>query len=226
MSSAAYIASFIDHTLLKPEAGPEQIRRLCEEARRWAFAAVCVNPVWVPLAADLLAGSGVRVASVCGFPLGANPTAVKVFEAGEALREGAAEIDMVMSIGDAKAGRWGRVMEDVAAVAQRVHEADGVLKVILECGLLTDTEKEQAARNAVRAGADFVKTSTGFLAGGATVEDVALLRRVVGTAVGVKAAGGIRTLGQARAMLAAGASRLGTSSGVRIVEEAAAGEHG
>ncbi len=216
------IAGFIDHTLLKPEAGPDAIGRLCQEARRYRFAAVCVNPIWVPLAADQLADTPVRVASVCGFPLGATPTSVKAFEAEQAMRDGAREIDMVISIGDAKTGRWGRVQEDIASVAARVHDGNGLLKVILECGLLTDLEKEEAARRAVAGGADFVKTSTGFLAGGATVEDVALLKRVVGAHTGVKAAGGIRTLGQARAMLAAGASRIGTSSGVRIMEEAEA----
>ena len=220
------IAAFIDHTLLKPEAGPDAIGRLCEEARRYRFAAVCVNPIWVPLAADLLADTPVRVDSVCGFPLGATPTPVKVFEAAQAMRDGAREVDMVISIGDAKAARWGRVQEDIAGVATRVHESDGLLKVILECGLLTQPEKEEGARRAAAAGADFVKTSTGFLAGGATVEDVALLKRVVGAGVGVKAAGGIRSLGQARAMLAAGASRLGTSSGVRIMEEAAKHRNG
>ncbi len=220
MNDLHELARSIDHTLLKAEATSEDIVRLCREAREWGFAAVCVNPVWVGLAVAELEGSGVGVATVCGFPLGASLTPVKVDEAERAVTSGAAEVDMVQQIGWAVEGRWDAVEEDIRAVASAVHAGGAVLKVILECGLLTDDAKERAARAAVAAGADFVKTSTGFLAGGATIHDVALLRKAVGGATGVKASGGIRSLGQARAMLAAGATRLGTSSGVRIMEEA------
>ncbi len=223
MNDLEFLARSIDHTLLKAEATSARIVKLCEEARRWGFAAVCVNPVWVELAAAELRDSGVAVATVCGFPLGASLTRTKVEEAGAAVAAGASEVDMVQQIGLAVEGRWEAVEADVRSVAEAVHAAGATLKVILECGLLDDAAKERAARAAAAAGADFVKTSTGFLAGGATVHDVALLRRAVGDGVGVKASGGIRTLGQARAMLAAGATRLGTSSGVRIMEEARQG---
>ncbi len=216
----AELARAIDHTLLKPEAGPEAIARLCEEARRWGFAAVCVNPVWVADAVRALEGTSVAVATVCGFPLGATTTAVKVAEAEEAARAGAAEIDMVLRIGHALAGLWDAVEADIAAVVEAAAGHGASVKVILECGLLDDGTKAEAARRAVGAGAAFVKTSTGFLAGGATVHDVALLKRAVAGRARVKASGGIRNLGQARAMLAAGADRLGTSSGVAILEEA------
>ncbi len=220
MNDLYELARSIDHTLLRAEATSEDIVTLCREARKWRFAAVCVNPVWVELAVAELEGSEVGVAAVCGFPLGASLTPVKVAEAARAVTSGAAEIDMVQQIGLAVEGRWDAVGEDVRAVAGAVHAGGAVLKVILECGLLSDDAKERSARVAVAAGADFVKTSTGFLAGGATIHDVALLRKVVGEAAGVKASGGIRSLGRARAMLAAGATRLGTSSGVRIMEEA------
>ncbi len=216
----AELARTIDHTLLAPEAGPEGIDRLCKEARVWGFAAVCVNPVWVPRATAALDGTAVGVAAVCGFPLGATTTACKAAEAAGAARDGASEIDMVLRIGHARAGLWDEVEADIRAVVEAAGEHGATVKVILECGLLDDEAKTEAAVRAVAAGAAFVKTSTGFLAGGATVHDVALLRRAVDGKARVKASGGIRTLGQARAMLAAGADRLGTSSGVAILEEA------
>jgi len=182
--------------------------------------------VWVETAARELHGSPVTVAAVCGFPLGATTTEVKLFEARQALERGAAEIDVVIGIGWVREGHWPVVEDELAAVASAVHEGGGRLKVILECGLLERSQKVEAARRAVSAGADYLKTSTGFLAGGATVEDVTLLRGVAGSAAGVKASGGIRSLDQARAMLEAGADRLGTSSGVRIMEEARDRLHG
>jgi len=214
------LAALIDHTLLKPEATPQQIAQLCAEAREHRFAAVCVNPVYVPLAADLLAGSEIEVATVVGFPLGATPTAVKVFETLQAIQGGATEIDMVLPIGLLKAGRYDKVAQDINAVAQAAHAAGAIVKVILETALLTDEEKIAACLLSKHAGADFVKTSTGFGPGGATVEDVALMRRIVGPHLGVKAAGGIRTFAQAKAMVEAGANRLGASAGVRLVAEA------
>ncbi len=219
-SNLAEIARTIDHTLLKPEAGPDAIDVLCREALEWGFAAVCVNPCWVSRAARALEGSGVAVATVCSFPLGAGLTETKAAEAAASVAAGAREVDMVLNIGLARSGLWDQVEQDIAAVVRAA--GDALVKVILECGLLDDTQKEEAARRAVAAGAAFVKTSTGFLAGGATVHDVALLKRVIDGRAEVKASGGIRSLGQARAMLAAGASRLGTSSGVTIMEEARA----
>ncbi len=218
----AELARTIDHTLLRPEAGPEAIDTLCREAMQWGFAAVCVNPCWVPRAARLLDGSGVAVATVCSFPLGAGLPEAKAAEAAAAVAAGAAEVDMVLNIGLARSGLWDEVERDVAGVVRAAAGGGALVKVILECGLLQDDQKQEAARRAVAAGAAFVKTSTGFLAGGATVHDVALLKRVVEGRAQVKASGGIRSLGQARAMLAAGASRLGTSSGVAIMEEARA----
>lgn len=214
------LAALIDHTLLKPEATPQQIAQLCAEAREHRFAAVCVNPVYVPLAADLLADSEIEVATVVGFPLGATPTAVKVFETLQAIQDGATEIDMVLPIGLLKAGRYDKVAQDINAVAQAAHAAGAIVKVILETALLTDEEKIAACLLSKHAGADFVKTSTGFGPGGATVEDIVLMRRVVGPHLGVKAAGGIRTFAQAKAMVEAGANRLGASAGVRLVAEA------
>ncbi len=214
------LARYIDHTLLRPEATAADIDRLCDEAREWRFAAVCVNPCWVERAVARLEGSGVAVATVCGFPLGAALTEIKAAEAARAAAAGAREIDMVQNLGWARAGEWAAVERDVAAVVAAAAAHGAEVKVILECGLLSDGEKEEAARRAVAAGAAWVKTSTGFLAGGATVHDVALLARTVAGRARVKAAGGIRTVGQARAMLAAGASRLGTSAGVAIVRGA------
>ena len=222
------LARLIDHTALKPDTTEARIRTLCEEARRYGFAAVCVNPCYVPLASELLQGSEVAVCTVVGFPLGANRTAIKAAEAEQAIRDGAAELDMVQNIGLLKSGRLREVLEDIRAVVEVARAArppagrDRILvKVILETALLTDAEKETACRLALEAGADFVKTSTGFAGGGATVEDVALMRRVVGDRMGVKASGGIRTRAQAEALVAAGASRLGTSAGVALVQDGA-----
>lgn len=211
------VASLIDHTNLRPEATPSQIVRLCEEAREFGFAAVMVNPCYVALACDQLRGTQVKVATVVGFPLGATFTTVKVWETREALELGAREIDMVMNIGWLKAGAKQDVRSDIRAVAEVVHPGGALLKVILETGLLTKDEKLSACEISEGAGADFVKTSTGFLGGVATVEDVALMRGAV--RIGVKASGGIRTATDARRMIEAGADRLGTSSSVKIVAE-------
>jgi deoxyribose-phosphate aldolase len=211
----ADLARFIDHTLLKPEATAADIRRLCAEARAHGFAAVCVNGARVPLAAELLAGSEVKVAAVAGFPLGAMGTATKCREVEELVRLGAHEVDMVLPVGHLKEGDDAYVRQDVAAVVQAA--AGRPVKVILETCLLTDDEKVRACRLCVEAGAAFVKTSTGFNQAGATLADVALMKRTVGDACRVKAAGGVRDAATARAMIAAGAARLGTSSGVLIV---------
>lgn len=216
------LAQKIDHTLLKPEASRGQIVRLCEEAVAFGFAAVCVNPLWVEEAVRALTGTQVKVATVVGFPLGATPTRCKVYEAEQALQRGAQELDMVASLGLVKSGELTHAQEDIAQVAEAAHAVGAVLKVILETHLLSDEEKACLAKAAVAAGADFLKTSTGFLGGGATPEDVALLRRLAPPGVGVKASGGIRSFAQAQAMLAAGATRLGTSSGVAIIQEARA----
>jgi deoxyribose-phosphate aldolase len=218
--STAALAACIDHTLLKAGSTPDQIDRLCDEARRFRFAAVCVNPAFAGRAAEALDGSGVRTACVVGFPLGATSPEVKAFEAGHALRAGACEIDMVADLGSLRGGDHLQVAQDLLAVLHEVHAAGGLVKVILEMGLLTLDEKVVACLLAAHAGADFVKTSTGFGPGGATAEDVALMRFVVGPGIGVKAAGGVRTRGQALAMIAAGANRIGTSAGVQIVQEA------
>ena len=211
------VASIIDHTNLRPEATPSQIVKLCEEAREFGFGSVMINPCYVLLASSQLRGSDVKVGVVVGFPLGATLTSVKVFETGEALKLGAREIDMVMNIGALKAGEREVVQSDIRAVADIVHSHGALLKVILETGLLTNDEKVLACELSEKAGADFVKTSTGFLGGVATVEDVALMRRAV--KIGVKASGGIRTASDAKAMIEAGANRLGTGSGVKIVSE-------
>lgn len=219
MNKAA-IARLIDYTLLKPDATPAQIERLCDEARQHRFATVCVHPVYVTLAAEKLAGSEVAVGSVAGFPFGATTTSVKVCEARQAIADGASEIDMVLHIGALKAGDYARVQADIAAVAAACHEGHALLKVILETALLDDAQKVIACQLAQAAGADFVKTSTGFAGGGATVADVRLMRQTVGLAMGVKAAGGIRTYADALAMIEAGANRIGTSAGVQIIEQA------
>ncbi|HXW61149.1 MAG TPA: deoxyribose-phosphate aldolase [Candidatus Acidoferrales bacterium] len=211
------VASLIDHTNLRPEATPDQIVRLCAEAREFGFGAVMINPCYVALAGDQLRGGQVKVGAVVGFPLGATLTIVKVLESQEALKLGAREIDMVMNIGWLKAGEKEDVRSDIRAVAEVVHPAGALLKVILETGLLTTDEKLLACEISEGAGADFVKTSTGFLGGVATVEDVTLMRGAV--RIGVKASGGIRTAADARKMIEAGADRLGTSSGVKIVAE-------
>ena len=213
------VAGSIDHTLLKPEAAREQIIRLSEEAAFFGFAAVCINPCWINLAVSILRSTPVKVATTIGFPLGANHTSVKRFEAAEALRVGATELDMVMNIGALKSGDRGIVQADIAAVAEVAHKHGATLKVILETHLLTLEEKILACELCLAAKADFVKTSTGFTGGGATADDVALMRGVVGHRARVKASGGIRTAAAARAMIEAGADRLGTSNGVAIVQE-------
>ena len=217
------LAALIDHTALKPETTPEQIEQLCREALQFNFAAVCVNPVYVPLAAQRLHHSDVKVCTVAGFPLGANVSEVKVGEALMAIQQGAHEIDMVLWVGGLKAGKDAEVQEDVAAMARACHDNQSILKVILECALLTDDEKRRACEICVRAGANLVKTSTGFGPGGANVEDVRLMSRMVQPhGLGVKAAGGIRTYSDALAMIEAGATRLGASASVKIIEEARA----
>jgi deoxyribose-phosphate aldolase len=220
MIQAEEIARTIDHTLLKPEATPEQVQKLCDEAKAYQFASVVINPVYARLAAQLLENSNVKVCVVVGFPLGAHLTRVKVFETEQALNDGATEVDMVINIGALKAKENELVERDIAGVVQMAHSRNALVKVIIETALLTDEEKIRACQLAQKAGADFVKTSTGFSSGGATVEDVALMRRVVGPNVEVKAAGGIKTLADAQNMIAAGATRLGASAGVKIVQEA------
>lgn len=212
------IAACIDHTLLKPETTPAQVEALCEEARQYHFASVCVNPTHVRLAVRLLRKSGVKVCTVAGFPLGASTPEMKAFEAEQAIAQGAGEIDMVINIGAVKAGDDKLVARDIRTVARVVHAAGKILKVILETALLTDDEKRRASLIVKRAGADFVKTSTGFSTSGATVADVRLMRETVGPKMGIKAAGGVRTLADAEAMLDAGATRLGTSAGVAIMK--------
>lgn len=212
------IASFIDHTLLKPEASEADILKVCAEAAEYRFKSVCVNPIWVKTVKTALKGSGVLTCSVVGFPLGATPTDVKTFEARGAVLDGADEIDMVINIAAARAGDKGALVEDITAVAEAVHASDAVLKVIIETALLDDAQKVLACEAAVEAGADFVKTSTGFNGGGATAEDIALMRRTVGPDLGVKASGGVRSLADAQAMIAAGATRIGASSGISIVK--------
>ena len=213
------ITAFIDHTLLKPEATVGQIEGLCQEARRYDFAAVCVNPIHVKLASELLQGTGVEVCTVVGFPLGATLTGVKVFETEQVIKKGATEVDMVINIGALKEGNTKLVEQDIAAVTETAHQNDAICKVIIETALLTDEEKVQACQLAKKAGADFVKTSTGFSSGGATVEDVTLMHQTVGPEVRVKAAGGIKNLADAYKMVAAGATRLGVSAGVTIAQE-------
>ena len=215
-SSGMEMAAYIDHTLLKPEATPEQIDTLCDEAKEHHFYSVCVNSSWTAHCARRLRGSPVKVCAVVGFPLGAMDSRSKAFEARHAVEEGAQEIDMVINVGALKAGRLDKVEEDIRAV-RRACRNPMLLKVIIETALLTDEEKVIACKLAQKAGADFVKTSTGFSKAGATVEDVALMRRTVGPKMGVKAAGGVRSGEDARRMIAAGATRLGTSSGVVIV---------
>ncbi|WP_369799592.1 deoxyribose-phosphate aldolase [Chloroflexus sp. Y-396-1] len=212
------MASLIDHTLLKPEATVEQIDRLCNEAKQYRFASVCVNPRYVERCARALAGSPVRVCTVIGFPLGATTTKVKVFETVQAIGHGAHEVDMVMAIGALRGREYHVVADDIRAVTDAAHASGVLVKVILETGLLTDIEKIAACILAVRAGADFVKTSTGFGPGGATVADIRLMRAVVGPTIGVKASGGIRSLTMAQELIAAGATRIGTSAGVAIVQ--------
>lgn len=216
--TARDMAQFIDHTLLKPEATRDDIRKLCAEAAQYQFASVCVNPVWVKDAAQFLCGSGVEVCTVVGFPLGATSTDVKVYEARRCIFDGATEVDMVMQIGRLKSGDYDQVEEDIYQLSEACHQEGVLLKVIIETALLTDEEKVKASLLCRCAGADYVKTSTGFSKGGATVKDVALMRRVVGPEMGVKAAGGVRDFEGAQQMLAAGATRIGASVGVKIVQ--------
>jgi deoxyribose-phosphate aldolase len=213
-------ASLIDHTLLKPEAAEADIRKLCDEARQFGFASVCVNPAWVKRAAEFLQGSGVPVCTVIGFPLGATLPDVKAYETRRAIFDGAREVDMVINIGALKSNDDCAVENDIRAVVVAAHEYHVLCKVIIETALLTDDEKVRACLAAKNAGADFVKTSTGFAKGGATANDVALMRRTVGKALGVKASGGVKGIEDARAMFEAGATRIGASVGVKIAQEA------
>lgn len=214
------VHAMIDHTLLKPDATRGEIEKLCAEARDYQFATVCVNPTWVHLAADLLAGSPVGVCSVVGFPLGATTPDVKGYETRRAIFDGAREIDMVINVGALKSGDYRTVECDIEAVVGPCRDGGVLSKVIIEAAYLTGEEKIKACTLAKAAGADYVKTSTGFGPGGATAADVALMRRIVGAEMGVKAAGGVRDLASARAMIEAGATRIGASAGVRIVKEA------
>ncbi len=213
------IPLLIDHTLLKPEATQGEIARLCQEARHFGFASVCIHPYWVPFAVGTLQDQSARLCTVIGFPLGANRSQTKIAEAREALTDGARELDMVINIGALRSGFRDVVREEIAALAEIAHERGALLKVILETCLLTQDEKAAACEAAVEAHADFVKTSTGFSASGATEADVKLLRETVGNALGVKASGGIRTEETLRRMVLAGANRIGTSSGVSILRE-------
>jgi deoxyribose-phosphate aldolase len=215
------IAKMIDHTLLKPNATEEEIKKVCEEAREYGFASVCINPCFVDLAYKMLKDTDVKVCTVVGFPLGANTVETKVHEAVEAVKKGAKEIDMVLNISMMKSGKYEYVKREIEEVVKALKSYDKniIVKVILETCYLTDDEKVKACELAKEAGADFVKTSTGFGTGGATVEDVKLMRRTVGENFGVKASGGIRSYEDAKAMIEAGANRIGTSAGVKIVEE-------
>jgi deoxyribose-phosphate aldolase len=212
------LAGMIDHTLLKPDATSDKIAQLCFEAKKYHFASVCVNPTHVKLCADLLKDSEVKVCTVIGFPLGATSPEVKAFETQNALDNGATEIDMVINIGALKAGENELVARDIRGVVEVGHKAGALVKVIIETALLTDEEKVVACLLAKEAGADYVKTSTGFSGGGATVHDIALMRRAVGPSLGVKASGGIHTHEEAEAMVAAGATRIGASAGVKIIQ--------
>jgi deoxyribose-phosphate aldolase len=214
-------ARLIDHTLLRPDATDDDIKKLCQEAATYGFASVCVNPTWVRAAACNLKGTGVPVCTVIGFPLGATLPDVKAYEARRAIFDGAREVDMVINIGALKSDDDCLVEHDIRSVVQVAHEYDAICKVIIETALLTDDEKVRACEAAKRAGADFVKTSTGFSKGGATVADVALMRRAVGSDLGVKASGGVKGLDDARKMVEAGATRIGASVGVKIAQEAA-----
>jgi len=211
------IAKMIDHTLLKADATKEQIEQLCLEAKEYKFASVCVNPTWVSYASEMLTGAGVDVCTVIGFPLGATTPETKAFETKNAIENGATEVDMVINIGALKDGNDSLVEKDIQAV---VHAAKGkaLVKVIIETSLLTDEEKVRACKLAVQAGTDFVKTSTGFSTGGATVKDIALMRGTVGSEIGVKASGGVRSAEDAKNMIEAGATRIGASSGIAIVK--------
>lgn len=211
------LAKYIDHTLLKPEATMTQVDQIIAEAKTYQFASVCLNPYWVKRASEALQDSDVKVVTVIGFPLGATTTATKVFEAQDAIENGADELDMVINVGELKAGHDEQVLSDIQAVVKAGHAAQKHVKVIIETCLLSDVEKRRACELSEKAGADFVKTSTGFSTGGATVADVTLMRSVVGDRLGVKASGGIHSKEDAEAMIAAGANRLGASAGVKIM---------
>ncbi len=219
-SADADVAALIDHTSLKPDASRDEIRELCEEAVKFGFASVCVNPWNVAQAAELVRESRVKVCSVVGFPLGATLTQAKIYEAEQVIKLGALEVDMVQNVGALKSGMDDMVEEDIRGVVRVAHSAGAICKVILETALLTNEEKVRASLAAKRAGADFVKTSTGFAASGATAEDVALMRRAVGAQMGIKASGGIRTFEDLRKMIGAGATRIGASASVKIIAEA------
>ena len=223
---AGQVAALIDHTLLKPDATRAEIETLCREAADLGFATVCVNPCWVALSSRLLAGSRAAVCSVVGFPLGATTPDVKHYETRRAIFDGAREIDMVINVGALKSGDLRLVERDIEAVVSACRDADAISKVIIEAALLTDEQKVTACTLTKAAGADFVKTSTGFGPGGATVADVALMRKVVGSDMGVKAAGGVKDYAALEAMVAAGATRIGASAGVRIVQQARGGQSG
>lgn len=214
---------YIDHTLLKPDADLALIEKLCQEAKENKFYSVCINSYFVKACSQILSGTSVKVCTVVGFPLGASTMETKRFEAMKAVAEGAKEIDMVLNISAAKSGNWQYVLDDMSSLAQVCHQQGAILKVILENCLLTQEEKMKACELAVKAGVDFVKTSTGFSTGGATIEDVKLMRSIVGPNIGVKASGGIRNTETAMAMIEAGASRLGTSASVEIVKGLNAG---
>jgi deoxyribose-phosphate aldolase len=216
----AGFAGLIDHTLLKPEASRDDIRKLCKEAARFGFASVCINPWNVPLAAEMLRGTTVKVCTVVGFPLGATLPQVKIHEAEEAIKLGAQEIDMVINIGALKSGQYDVVESDIRGVVEASHRGGAICKVILETALLTTEEKVRGSIACKKAGADFVKTSTGFSTAGATAEDVALMRAVVGSGIGVKAAGGVRSFEDLKKMVCAGATRIGASASVKIMEQA------
>lgn len=216
----AGFAGLIDHTLLKPETSRDDIKKLCQEAAKFGFASVCINPWYVPFAAELLRGTKVKVCTVVGFPLGATLPQVKMYEAEEAIKLGAQEIDMVINIGALKSGQDELVQSDIRGVVDVSHRGRAICKVILETALLTVEEKVRASLACKKAGADFVKTSTGFSTAGATAEDVALMRAVVGSEIGVKAAGGVRSLDDLKRMVCAGATRIGASASVKIMEQA------
>ncbi|MEE6727490.1 deoxyribose-phosphate aldolase [Pediococcus acidilactici] len=211
------LAKYIDHTILAPEATQSQVDQIIKEAKEYDFASVVVNPYWVSYVADKLKGTDVNTVTVIGFPLGANTTATKVFEAKDALQNGATELDMVINIGELKAGHDDAVLNDIKAVVEAGHAENRHVKVIIETALLTDEEKVWACELSEKAGADFVKTSTGFSTAGAKVADVKLMKQTVGDRLGVKASGGVHTKAEAEAMIEAGATRLGASSGVKIM---------
>ncbi|TLS39354.1 deoxyribose-phosphate aldolase [Pseudalkalibacillus caeni] len=211
------LAGMIDHTALKPDTTKEQIDKLCSEAKEYKFASVCINPTWVNYSSKQLEGSEVKVCTVIGFPLGATTTEVKAFETNDVIEKGATEVDMVINIGALKDGNHSLVEEDIKAVVDAAR-GNALVKVIIETSLLTDDEKVKACELAVSAGADYVKTSTGFSGGGATVEDIKLMRKTVGPDIGVKASGGVRDLKSAEDLIEAGATRIGASSGVSIVQ--------